>query len=267
MQRGLAYACHPGELDAPLRVCLFGSFSLFKHGQRVPVTNGGKAEILLSVLALRHERSVSRETLLNLLWPNHPQDLSSQSLSSLIYSLRKQFAGALNGAAPIIQEDGQLRLNFDAGISVDLVSFEQLIKRGDRLAQQRETEAAMSAYGQAVEIYQGDLWYANDIYGSIERERLRAAYLTLLATLSDYHYARQAFERCLHYAHRLLVSDPCREDGHRLVMRCYWRRGERAQALRQYQLCVEILRAEFEIEPEQATIDLYEHIRSAPALA
>jgi hypothetical protein len=47
-------------------------------------------------------------------------------------------------------------------------------------------------------------------------------------------------------------------------MRCHVRRGERAQALRQYRLCESVLRSEFETDPEPATKALFEQIRLDP---
>ena len=65
------------------------------------------------------------------------------------------------------------------------------------------------------------------------------------------------------YLWRLLARDSCREDAHRLVMRCYVKRGERAAALRHYQVCADLLRVEFDASPEPATVALFEQIRSA----
>jgi DNA-binding SARP family transcriptional activator len=62
----------------------------------------------------------------------------------------------------------------------------------------------------------------------------------------------------------VLAHDPCREDAHRLVMRCHVRRGERAQALHQYRVCVDILRAAFETIPEPATVALFDQVRRTP---
>jgi DNA-binding SARP family transcriptional activator len=61
-----------------------------------------------------------------------------------------------------------------------------------------------------------------------------------------------------------LSIDPCREDAHRVIMRTHLRRGERAQALRQYRLCEYVLRREFDTAPEPQTIALYERIRIDP---
>jgi DNA-binding SARP family transcriptional activator len=82
--------------------------------------------------------------------------------------------------------------------------------------------------------------------------------------LADYHYGEAAYIACQDYAWRLLGCDPCREDAHRMLMRCYVRQGERAEALRHYRLCVDILRAEFEAAPETVTTTLFEQIRLDP---
>jgi DNA-binding SARP family transcriptional activator len=88
--------------------------------------------------------------------------------------------------------------------------------------------------------------------------------LDLLATLADY-YLPQDTMRALAYIHRLLNHEPCREDAHRQAMRCYMRLDARAQALRQYQFCTQILAAEFAAQPEAATVALFEQIRLAPS--
>jgi DNA-binding SARP family transcriptional activator len=105
---------------------------------------------------------------------------------------------------------------------------------------------------------------AADVHAVMERERLRARYLTLLAQLAEYNYQQGAYSVALAYLWRLLEHDAYREDAHRLVMRCYVRRGERAAALHHYQVCMDVLRTEFDAVPETATLILFEQIRLAP---
>ncbi|MBA3946482.1 MAG: winged helix-turn-helix domain-containing protein [Herpetosiphonaceae bacterium] len=241
-----------------------GNFRLLKCGQPVVVPSNGKVEVLLASLALRHGSPLPRDTLLSLLWPNHDPVLAGQSLNSLVYTLRKQFADVLGGATPILQGEGYYRLNTEAGVGVDMVQFEALVEEGNRQLRHDDLPAAISTYCRAVDVYQGDLWSSIDVFEVMERERLRACYLNVLAQLADYHFAQQMYSVCLDFAQRLLTSDPCREDAHRLVMRCNVRLGERAQALRQYQLCTRILRDEFDAAPERATVTLYEQVRLHP---
>ena len=74
------------------------------------------------------------------------------------------------------------------------------------------------------------------------------------------------FDACLAYASDVLAHEPCREDAHRFLMRYYLRRGQRAQALRQYRLCEAILRSELDVEPEEATTCLFDQVRTRPNL-
>ena len=99
-------------------------------------------------------------------------------------------------------------------------------------------------------LYEGDLVIASDVRHVLERERLRARYLSVRARLADHHFAVGDYASALRNALDLLAHDPCREDAHRMTMRCYVRRGERAPALRQYRVCREILALEFDVSPE-----------------
>jgi DNA-binding SARP family transcriptional activator len=170
----------------------------------------------------------------------------------------------LGGAAPVLQVDGCLRLNAPADVGVDVARFDALAATGDQQARTGDTVAAAAAYQHAVQFYHGDLCVAPDLHAAVERERLRARYLSLLASLATYAYAARDDAACLAYAQRLLAHDPCREDAHRLVMCCHVRRAERAQALHHYGVCVDLLRAALGTTPEPATVVLFEQVRRAP---
>jgi DNA-binding SARP family transcriptional activator len=242
-------------------ICLLGRFRLLSASQSGLECNGDRAMTLLGYLALHGESTVSRDQLLALLWPESEPALAGQSLNSLIYGVRKALKDKLEGAPPVVQLNGHYQLNYDAGVSTDVVQFERLADAGEEHAREGQTRLARVCYRRAVELYEGDLCIVPDPRTLIERERLRARYLTLLLRLAGAAYKTQRYDQSLVYAQRLLRHDPCREDAHRHVMRCYVQLGERAQAFRQYQLCQELLRQEFDAVPEQATVSLFDQIR------
>jgi DNA-binding SARP family transcriptional activator len=121
-------------------------------------------------------------------------------------------------------------------------------------------------FERAVRLYGGDLSAAvgSGARAALERERLRAACRRALIRLADYAFVQQDFDTSLAYALELLDHDPCREDAHRLVMRCHVRLGERSQAVYHYRTVQAILRSECDAEPEPATTALFEQIRLKP---
>jgi DNA-binding SARP family transcriptional activator len=250
----------------PIMICLLGSFKVLVSGQPVPLRKARKSEGLLSALSLRPQSPIPRESLLDTLWPCTEHSLASQSLNSLIHSLRKLFKPWLQDAALILYENGSYRLNLDAGVSVDIAIFENLVTIGESEKVRGNTDASFLAFNRAIQVYHGDLSVGTDVQAIVERERLRAIYLTLLSHLADEHYQNGDYRTCLNLAHQLLARDPCREDAYRMLMRCYVKVGERTQALRQYRICKEVLNSEFGAVPEQATRSLYDQVRVNPEL-
>jgi DNA-binding SARP family transcriptional activator len=255
----------PHAQNEHMLVCLLGGFRLLRHGQQLEALVAGKAMALLSTLALHLETGVPREVLLDLLWPGQDCEQSAVSLHSLVYSLHRRLRIDNKGTSAVIHVNGSYALNREAGVSTDIARFGALVLEGNRLASSNQEADAAVHYERALALYRGDLATGTDVYAVIERECLRATFLTVLAWLADRSYREADFTAALEHSSRLLANDPCREDAHRIVMRAHVRRGERAQALRQYRLCEQILRREFDTKPEAVTTALFDQIRGDPA--
>jgi DNA-binding SARP family transcriptional activator len=199
-----------------------------------------------------------------MLWPEQDAAHSMVSLNSLVYSVQRRLRDGTRDGAAVIYSNGCYYLNTAAGVSTDVALFDTLVDCGNRLAAAGQERAATLYYTRAIDLYRGDLCTGDDVYAVIERERLRASFLTLLAWLADRAYQDGDDDAALGYALQLLACDPCREDAHRMVMRARVHRGERAQALRQYRLCEQALRREFEAAPEALTTELFNRIRLDP---
>jgi DNA-binding SARP family transcriptional activator len=247
-----------------MQIRLLGPFEIVLGDRPVSLRGHGKFESLLSYLALRDDHPVARDELVRFLWPDVEGELAVQSLNGLVHRIHKRFAPALGGAAAVENRGLAYSLNRDAGVGTDVALFDSWVTSGEQSAARGDHAAAADAFETALILYRGDLSPGDDLRALIERERLRARYLTLLARQADYYVAAAMNSLGLTYALRLLACDPCREDGHRLAMRCYTRLGERAQALRQFHLCCKVLKTEFNASPEAATMALFEEVRSYP---
>jgi DNA-binding SARP family transcriptional activator len=206
-----------------------------------------------------------RDALLDAVWPESDLIRARQSLTTLVSSLRRLLGSALAGASPVLYREGGYVLNSTAGVAVDVARFDALAVEGERLMRASEVAGAMQSWKEAVGLYQGDICVGGDVHALVERERLRALQLTLLANLADHCLQDGRHHEALRHARQLLWYDPCREDAHRLVMRCHVRLDERAQALRQYRVCRQVLEREFAALPEPSTEALFTRIRLDPA--
>lgn len=248
----------------PVWLGLLGAFRLLSRGRLIPVRAGGKTEALLGCLGSATRQGVPRELLLHGLWPDSDLQLASNALNNLVHALRRLLGDALGGAPPVVHSAGYYRLNHEAGVAVDVSLFKSLAMQSGWHARAGDRTAAAHVAEQAVHLYRGDLSFGTSAYAIFERDRLRATCLGLLMRLADDAFERGDFEACATFALRLLDYDPCREDAHRVVMRCHVRRGERAQALRHYQTVRAVLKAEFDAQPEPVTTALYEQVRLDP---
>lgn len=256
----------PSAGEAGIQICLLGSFQILKRGRPISIRTGGKVERLIANLALSEHQGVGRDELMGLVWPGVDYDLARQSLNTLVHSLTRTLSDALAGYPPVLHPAGRYHLNVEHGVGIDVSQFDAAVTAADRLRRAGDRVGAIRAYRRAIELYGGDLAVGSAIQHLLERERLRARFLSVLARLADVSFADEDYEGTLESALRLLGYDPCREDAHRMVMRCHVRLGQRAQALRQYRICQQALASEFEASPEGATDDLYRLIRLNPGL-
>ena len=249
----------------PVQVCLLGGLALLKWGRPVTWRGGARTEALLLSLAIEERRGVSRERLLSQVWPEADPGLAVQSLHSLVHSLHRLLGDAIGGAMPVVHAGDIYRINVEAGIVVDITSFDALARRGDREWSAGVWSEASECYRRAVSLYRGDLHACTDLSALAERERLRASYLSMLGRLADMARREDDCPSAVEYASLVLKYDAGREDAHRTLMRCYARLGQRVQALRQYLLCERVLRETFDAVPEPATRALYDHLRLDPS--
>jgi DNA-binding SARP family transcriptional activator len=141
--------------------------------------------------------------------------------------------------------------------------FERLVNSGKRLESRNQMREAISNYEAAHSLYQGNFLEENSYDGwtALPREHLRMAYLDALDHLSQIYYNQESYAMCISLCQRILIQDPCREDSHCMLMRCYNHMGQDHLALRQYQACLNALRAELDVAPAPDTTQLFEQIR------
>jgi len=237
---------------ARFRICLLGNFETRAGTLPIALHLPKKALGLLAFLATRPGQACSRDKLAGLLWGDDTTDQARHSLRQALVSLRRAFAA---WPALIVAEGDTLAFASSEG-DVDVAAFEHLVALGD-----------WSSLEQGATLYRGDFlegFYLNEAafeeWSVGERERLRELAVEAIARLLEHQHQDSAAATAIHTALRLLRLDGTQEAVHRTLIRLYARQGRRAEALRQYQVCVNALRRELGIEPEAETVRLYREI-------
>lgn len=249
-------SCQPAS---SLTVALLGPPHLALPNSQIAL-HGSKSEALLVLLAIFHRAPVPRTFLLEQLWPASEATLAGQALSSLTSELNRLGRHHGNQVNLLTCESTYVGFNLTDSVSTDIEAFDRLRTRGLALLSQGEAQTGLHYCQQALALYRGDLCGDENIHIMIERERLRTAMLDLLHALADHAYRCGDMNSALKHLQRILVHRPYREDVHRQLMAHYARMGLRTRALHQYRICQYILAAEFAIEPEAATKQLYQQL-------
>jgi len=204
----------------------------------------------------------ARGTLTTLLWPEVPPEQAGAYLRQALWDFAKSA-----GEEWIVRDSASIGLNPQAEIQVDVLHFESLLARWKTGMQ--EDRAALAALNELTGLYQADFLSGFslrdsptfDDWQALTSETLRTHLLQALEALVHLHCRDGEYAAADPPARRWLALDPLNETAHRAAMLLYAQSGQRMTALRQYETCQKLLRAELELEPELETTLLYQRIR------
>lgn len=248
-----------------LALYLLGPPRLERDGQPIEITRR-KAVALLAYLAVTGQR-YSRDSLAALLWPEYDHRRARADLRRMLSVLNK----ALDDDWLVIDQD-TVELNRQADVWLDVVYFQRRLVECQRHGHP-PTEvcaACLPPLTEAISLYRDDFLAgftlpdsANfDEWQFFQTERLRNDLGQALEHLVECHTSLGEYDAALLYAQRWVELDSLHEPAHRQLMRLYTHLGQRAAALRQYQLCAQTLKEEMNLEPAIETTALFEQIRA-----
>jgi len=256
-------AARPGLLQARL----LGSLEVRVDGAAVTSWNGQRGTSVLRYLLSRRQYACSRDELLEEYWPDVPFGAAARNRLQVAVSGLRRALRDVTALNVVEYADGGYRINQELRIEVDVELFERGLRAAAAAERSGDREKARTAYQEAVALYRGD--FAADApfeqWTLLPRESLRIKLADALDRLSRLELADHRIDDCIATAHRMLDVDPCREDAHRLLMRCYAAQGRIYQALRQYEFCSRILKATVDADPGPETTQLYRSIRYSSA--
>lgn len=253
-------------MTAPLfSLALFGRFEAQYDGRPVTSFATDKIRALFAYLAIESGNPHRRESLAALLWPDYPDKTARSNLRKSLYRLRQTLQESDPGLPErlINQSHQTISLNPEAMV-LDTVQFDQLVEAS------KKTADPHPLFIQIKDLYRGELLkgisipdaYAFEEWLIIQREVFHQKAVEIFTRLMDLYESCNDPDNILATAVHLLALDPWHERTHRQIMRAHRQKGNRAGAIAQYNELKEILNRELGVEPSQASLALYDQIRS-----
>ncbi len=244
-----------------LRLLLLGTPQIQRNGTAVQVQTR-KAVALLAYLAVTGDIH-SRDSMAALLWPQFDQQRARTSLRNTLSLLKRVI-----GADWLTVDRQAVGLNWDRDVEVDVHQFR-------RLNAQTDTPDHVSALESAISLYRDDFLAgftlpdspAFDEWQFFETEHLRQELAQSLATIILRMEANGQSAQAIPYARRWVHVDSLHEPAHYHLMKLYAQTGQRAAALRQFDICQHTLIEMLGIAPGDEIVALHkqvQHQSSAP---
>jgi two-component SAPR family response regulator len=248
-----------------LSVVLFGSMSasLESSSSARALTLAPRVAELLAFLALGRGEYFSRADIADSVWGDRAHEVTAGTVNTALWRLRRSIerTPARPGDFLITNRQGAVGLNGPRPISIDVAEFERLTRPGLSKPIEQLTEADHQALRASVTLYRDNVLAGfGGLWALRERERLRNTYLNAAGRLMHFSEVRREYDDAIHYARLVLAVDELREDVHRDLMRYLVCSGQRAVALRQFEVCRAALHRELAIQPMTETMALYRHI-------
>jgi two-component SAPR family response regulator len=162
------------------------------------------------------------------------------------------------GKNTVVLEQDIYRFNNSLDYEYDVEIF---MKECVHANQVKDPMQKLTYFREAIKTYRGDyLSELDETWVLAAREYLRQNYLNILMQVSKIYLELANFELAQEYCQRLLNEDNLLEDAHRLALRIYAARGNRAGLVRQYQRCVEVFEKEINAAPSLQTQKLYQDL-------
>jgi SARP family transcriptional regulator, regulator of embCAB operon len=226
---------------------------LWLDGSALP---GRQGRIVLAYLALcRHP--VSRDELADLVWPDALTSSWERDLSAVVSKVRAALepiglGSMVHGAL------GCYELQLPPGATVDVETAVGFVEDAESAWRTGDRDAALPAAATAANLARRPFLPAEQgLWIERRRDQLQATLLRALDVLVEGLACGTFDHDAVRYAQEALAVDPFRETSYVRLMRLHMGRGNRAEALRAYERCRDVLAHDLGVAPSPQTEAAY----------
>lgn len=250
---------HQRRTSHLFKVFAFGTCRLYRHDQPVDTTawKRTKVKLLLLLLLMRKGRPISKEAVMEKLWPSASAQAARTNLRATIHGLRRVLEPEVSGRESryLVADRDTVALSHSERFWFDLWEFEELMTKGRAEQQRGKAAEAVRLFGLAADLCRGqflpDIVFA-DYFGETRTRTERMLVQACMAVATGW-LAEGQYREAIAYAQRVLEVDKGVEEAYQVLIQSYLGRGEREKALHAFKLCRKQMRLILGSEPSRNT--------------
>ncbi|MCH7624965.1 MAG: hypothetical protein IIC83_03480 [Chloroflexi bacterium] len=245
------------------KIYLTGSVTLELDG-RVAVEErqfrGKQGRLVFAYLVCQRARAVSREELVDLLWPDGPAASWEIALSAVLSRIRHLISHdpLQDSGASLSRGSSQYQLRLPLDIWVDIEVGAGAIERAEIALKADDRQSVLGPATAAAAIARRP--FLSGLSGrwvESQRDRLRRQLLRSLNVLSKTWLIEEQYVLAIEMATEAITIDPHRDASYQLLMNAHAAAGNRSEALKVYHKLREYLSSDLGTEPSPDTQDIY----------
>ncbi len=251
-------------MDDVLRINMFGEFSISYGDKTITdrMNRSKKTWTLLQYLIAHRDRDISKNELIDLLWPESEIDDPSNTLKTLLHRLRTTIE-TLNIDKTnqiIVSSGGTYSLNKSINYIVDTDVFEHLLQ--EAYSGKLSLKDKLAKLCEAVEFYKGDFLARNSLETWIVpiSTYFRAKYMKAATDIVEIFMRQEKYSELVEFCQKVVTIDPFEERIHFALVKGLIETGKNKQAINHYNYVSELFYQNFSAALSPEFVQLYNDI-------
>jgi DNA-binding SARP family transcriptional activator len=230
------------------------SDELLLDEEQLPARQG---RIAFAYLVLQRRRPVARQELAEAIWGEEVPEAWDAGVSALLSRLRSLFRRC-GMDIDIVTLSRSVDLRMPEGAWVDIDAARNALDEAKGLVRAGRPDHAWPHAAVAFSVTERGFLEGEELPWIVrERERLRAQHIEVLECLSDVTLQLGEPSLALRHARQCIEMEPFRESAYEREMRAHISLGNRAEALRTYELLRKLLATELGADPSPSVHAVY----------
>ncbi len=246
-----------------LRGELLGTPGIFRGEKEISSGLRRQARQLLCLLVYHGDRGLSREEILEAMWPRVKPKQAVDNFHLVLYEVRQGLQKSIGRSCgkAIVKEGGRYRIGTGLPVKTDVRVFEELLAGSREAERTGDVAASKILLGEALSLWRGDFcqgWTEDWVQG-ISR-RLEDLHQKSLLKLGALHLRDGELENSRERYELAIGRDELCEEACRGLIKIHGAQGDLNQAKVLFTRLEKALRKELKAEPAPETVEIYKTV-------